>query len=109
MISDTHLAVIARDHLTQWKQLRPFLGLNMSQEEEISMSNQGDYGMQKLKCLHMWKTVKGGEATYQALISAAKEAKNQLLADALENICCSSTIAAVGRGPNIAEKASESS
>lgn len=104
-----HLAVIASDHLTQWKQLRPFLGLSRSQEEEISMSYQGDYGMQKLKCLQMWETIKGDGATYQTLISAAKEAKNQLLADAVENICCSSTIAAVGQGPNIAEQASESS
>ena len=101
-MSDIHLAVIARDHLTRWEELRPFLGLNMAQEETIRMSYQTDYGLQKLKCLMMWKTVKGDEATYQAFISAAKEAQHQLLADAVKSIRYSSARAEVERGPNVA-------
>ena len=90
-----HLAVIARDHLTRWEELHPFLGLNMAQEEEIKMSCQTDYAMQKRKCLKMWKERKGHGATYQALISAAKEANNQLLADAVESVLAK----AVEKGP----------
>ena len=99
VISDKHLAVIARKHLTQWEQLRPFLELNMAQEEEISKSYQTDYGLQKRKCLMMWQEVKGDGATYRALISAAEEAEDQLLADAVESICSSSARAAVEKGP----------
>ena len=34
--------------------------------------------------------MKGAEATYQALITAAVEAENQLLAGAVRNLCLSS-------------------
>ena len=91
MISDRHLAVIARDHLTDWERLGLLLGLTRVQEEQIAMSYPGDYSMQGCECLQVWKKMKGAEATYQALISVAKEAKNQQLADAVRDLCLSAS------------------
>ena len=46
-----------------------------------------DYGKQKRECLEVWKEERGGrEATYRALISAAEEAKDQLLADKIRDM-----------------------
>ena len=42
-----------------------------------------DYGKQKQECLAVWKEMKGKEATYQALIQAAEDAKAQNLADSV--------------------------
>ena len=91
MISDRDLAVIARDHLTDWGSLAPFLGLTRPQEQQIARSYPGDYARQGQKCLQVWKEMKGAEATYQALISAAVEARDQLLADAVEDLYLSSS------------------
>ena len=85
MISDRDLAVIARDHLTDWRSLAPFLGLNGAKEGEIARA--GDYGGQKRECLQIWKEMKGDEATYQAFIAAAVEAGNRQLADAVRDLC----------------------
>ena len=81
MVDDEDLAVIARDYLTDWEDLHPFLGLSRAQKKEIIKSFQGDYGKQKRECLEVWKEVKGDGATYRALISAAEKAKNRELAD----------------------------
>ena len=81
IIGDTDLAKIARDYMTDWDSLTPYLGLNRPQREEIRRSYPGDYGKQKRECLEVWKEVKGNEATYRALIKAAEEAKAQNLAD----------------------------
>ena len=91
MISDRHLAVIARDHIIDLQSLVPFLGLTCIEEQRIAKSYPGDYGRQKRECLQVWKEMKGAEATYQALISAAEEAENQLLADAVRDLCLSSS------------------
>ena len=85
-VSDRDLAIIARDYLTNWKSLRPFLGLSQSQEMEILQSHRTDYGKQKFKCLKMWKEKKGNEATYCALIKAAQNAKARRLADGVRSI-----------------------
>ena len=82
-VSDRDLAKIARDHVTDWKSLRPFLGLSRSNEKEIVQSYPTDYGKQKQECLEVWKEMKGKEATYSALIRAAKDAKSQSLADSV--------------------------
>ena len=81
VVSEEDLAVLARDHLTNWESLRPFLGLIRQQEAEIRNSYPKDYGRQKLECLEVWKEMKGDGATYDALIRAAEKAKDQLLAD----------------------------
>ena len=91
VISDRHLVVIARDHLTDWENLAVFLGLTTARQHQIARSYQGDYSRQKRECLQIWREMKGAKATYQALISAAEEAKDQLLADAVKDLCLSSS------------------
>ena len=93
MISDRDLAVIARKRLTDWEGLAPFLELTRAQEQQITRSYPGDYSEQKRECLQIWKEMKGTEATYQALISAAVEARDQLLADAVRDLYLSSRTA----------------
>jgi hypothetical protein len=83
------MAIIARDHLTDWKALRPFLGLSRPQEREISESCLWNYGKQKHECLEVWKEMKGKKATYQALIKAAEDAKAQSLTDSVRAILTS--------------------
>ena len=81
-VSDRDLKTIARE-LNDWKSLRPFLGLSRSNEKEISKSCRRDYEEQKYECLKVWKDTKGKEATYDALITAAQDAKFQSLADSV--------------------------
>ena len=80
VVSDKDVATIARDHLTDWESLRPYLGLSHTQSEDIHKTYR-HYGEQKHACLEVWKKVKGNEATYGAFIAAAEEARNQRLAD----------------------------
>ena len=79
------LALIARDHLTSWEPLSPWLGLSLPQEEEIRRGRE-DYRTQKLECLKRWSEMNGEGATYGALISAAKNDKNQQLADSVRGM-----------------------
>ena len=85
-VSDRDLAIIARDHVNDWKSLRPFLGLSRSKEREIVESYPTDYGKQKQECLEVWKEMKGKEATYSALIRAAEDAKAKTLADSVRDM-----------------------
>ena len=85
VISRKTLAVIARDHLNDWKKLGPFLDLSRQQETAIAHSSP-DYGLQKQECLEVWKEVKGDGATFRAIISAAEEAEDQQLADNIRNM-----------------------
>ena len=81
VISDKDMATIARKYLTNWQLLRSYLGLTRQQEVEIRSTYNNDYGMQKNECLQVWKEMRGIEATYGALITAAEEAEEQQLAD----------------------------
>ena len=85
-ICDTDLATIARDHVTDWDSLAPYLELSRPQREEIRRSNPADYRMQKRECLEVWKEMKGNEATFCALIKAAENAKVQNLADGVRTM-----------------------
>ena len=85
VISRKSLTVIARDHLNNWKTLGPFLDLTRQQETAIAYSSP-DFGLQKRECLEVWKEKRGKEATYRALISAAEEAGDQLLADNIRDM-----------------------
>ena len=78
--------MIARDHLTDWENLQPFLGLNRAQKKEITNSYPRDYGKQKRESLEVWKEERGREATYRALISAAEEARDKELADNIRDM-----------------------
>ena len=86
VISDEDVATIVRDHLTDWESLRPYLGLCRPQQVQIRNSYPGDYGKQSRECLEVWKEMKGNEATFGALITAAEKAKNQQLADAVKTM-----------------------
>ena len=81
VIRDTDLAIIARDHLSNWENLHPFLELSPACMMEIFRSCPRDYREQKCKCLRVWKEEMGSRATYRALIFAAEEANNKQLAD----------------------------
>ena len=80
VISDEDAATIARDLLVEWESLRPYLGLNHQQQVNICKT-YSDYKQQKHECLEVWKVIKGNEATYSALITAAEMANDQQLAD----------------------------
>ena len=80
-IGGIDLAIIARDHLTDWEALRSCLELTRQQKENIRRSYPDDYEKQKLECLEIWKETTGNEATYGALIEAAQEAELRSLAD----------------------------
>ena len=79
-ITREDMAIIAMEHLIEWESLSPHLGLSRADEQVIQRTN-GNYGMKKKECLELWKERKGNKATYGALITAAKSAKNRLLAD----------------------------
>lgn len=86
-ITPKHMKIIARDHLTSWEDIYVFLDLNEADSKEIRRNSPDDYGEQKHNCLLKWKKKIGkGNATYEALISAAEEAKNQLLADHVRSL-----------------------
>ena len=85
VVSDENVATIARDHLTDWESLRPYLGLTRQQQIEIRNSYPS-YGKQKHECLEQWKELKGKKATYGELIKAAEKANNQQLADSVRDL-----------------------
>ena len=91
VVSDKDIATIARDLLTDWESLQPYLGLSRAQKVDIRKSYPGEYGKQKHECLEVWKETKGNEATYGAFITAAAEAKDQQLADGVRAMLGPST------------------
>ena len=84
VVSDPDVSLIARECLADWEALRSDLGLNRAQETAIRNSFHGKYEQQRRECLNIWKEMKGDEATYHALITAAESAKNQQLADTVK-------------------------
>ena len=80
-VSETDMAVIAREYLANWESLRPHLGLSRPQEISIRNSFPGNYEQQKQECLSVWQEMNGNRATYRAIIRAAESARNQQLAD----------------------------
>ena len=85
-INQTFLTCIARDYVTNWEPLGPYLDLSQQQETEIRQNHKDNYGLQKQECLKVWQEVKGAGATFRALISAAEKAKNQQLADRVRSL-----------------------
>jgi hypothetical protein len=86
-IESRELAIIARDRLTNWETLRPFLGLKRQQNKSITESHPKDYEKQKLECLEVWQEAVGDKATYGALIKAAEDARLHDLADGVRKLC----------------------
>ena len=89
-ISDEHIEKIAREYLTDWKSLRPHLGLSRPQEVDIEESSR-NYGTQKRDFLYMWKEQEGSAATYRALIAAAEKIKNRQLAEKVKGMVVGSS------------------
>ena len=81
VVSDRDIEEIAREHLTDWESLRPYLGLTRQQKVDIRKSYPGDYEMQKWECLQTWRRNMGDNATYIALIRAALKVEDEKLAD----------------------------
>ena len=81
-ISDDDIEVIAREHLTDWKSLRPTLGLTISEEDDICKDYK-ESQMQKRFFLHKWREREGERATYRVFSDAATKVKNKKLSDAV--------------------------
>ena len=82
-ISEEDIEKIAREYLTEWEKLRPYLKLSRAQEKEIKKSHPGEYGVQKREFLLTWKDEKSSDATYGAFIQAAEKAGMKKLADSV--------------------------
>ena len=85
VISRKFLIIIARNYLNDWKKLAPFLNLSRQQETAIAKTST-DYDIQKQMCLELWQEKEGNKGTYNALISAAEEAKDKQLADNIKSL-----------------------
>ena len=85
VIRDADMATLSH-YLTMWESLRPVLGLTHQQEEVIRQAYPEDYEKQKRKCLEVWKEMKGNNATYSALITAAEKTGNQWLTDEVKDM-----------------------
>ena len=87
MISDLDIIVIARDHMTDWEVLATFLGFTNAKKIAIGGPSIGDVQKMRRKLLQDWKTKKGSNATYEALIEAAEKAQDGTLATAVKSMC----------------------
>ena len=81
-INDYDIEVIAREHLTNWKSLRPTLGLTDSLEDDICNEHK-ESQKQKRAFLHKWRDREGNKATYRVFSDAATKVKNKRLSHAV--------------------------
>ena len=84
-VGEQHLEIIARTCSFEWEAIRPYLGLDLAQEQDISRSNN-TYGEKRRVLLVMWKRSRGNAATYSALIAAANKIENKRFADEIKKI-----------------------
>ena len=60
LVTDEHLVELA-SHMTQWRELSPFLALSQTEEEMvISSGSQAD---QRMRVLQIWRKKFGAQAT----------------------------------------------
>ena len=78
VVSDKHIAEMARE-IHNCKYLAFNLGLTKPESTEIQMDNMGNYRMQKVDCLHMWRNKFGDEASYKRLLQAAQDSNEVML------------------------------
>ena len=81
-ISEEDIITIARC-IDDWEALALSLGFTDPEKNHIRDSFPSDVEKQARKCLQKWRTKKGREATYLALITAAERAKDKHLADCI--------------------------
>ena len=88
VIKDKDVITIAREHIGDWEALATNLGFTNPQQTAIKKSHPGDVEKQARSLLQKWKTAKGNDATYEALITAADDAGDMALADHIRSMCC---------------------
>lgn len=86
VVTDKDIAVIAQDYLQTWEELPPFLELTNAEKEAIRRTHREDYDEQKKAFLQRWKKQRGRGATYRVLIKAARESRNEKLANDIEDM-----------------------
>lgn len=86
VVSYRDICKIAAEHLENWRELSPELGLKPVDEKAIFENNK-DFVDQKRQVLIKWKELKGHAATYRAFINAAKAIRNTELADNVKKMC----------------------
>ena len=85
VISDKDITNIARN-VSDWEALAIYMGFSATEMNQLRGSFPADVQKQGRECLQKWKVKQGRAATYQALIIAAKDAKDQQLADSVRDI-----------------------
>ena len=85
-VSDEDVTTIAARYLTTWQDLTPYLGLDHTQAVAIRKTYFYDYDTQKREALYKWRQIKGDEATYRALITAAKKIPNMQLVGKVKDL-----------------------
>ena len=84
VVTEEHIAIIARRHLNKWEDVCPYLGLKNA--EENIRRTPGDYHDQNMAMLKIWKRQQGNKATYRVLIQAAENALDNMLADRIREM-----------------------
>ena len=85
VISDKDITNIAKN-ISDWEALAMSLNISAPEMKQIRDSFPADVQKQGRECLQKWKVKQGRAATYQALITAAEEARDQQLADGVRDI-----------------------
>ena len=83
------MARLSRDLPTNWWSLNSKLGFQSEQVLKFHKAHPGNYSKQNFMLLENWKALKGKDATYGALITAAKRAGVHEVADAVRNLVAS--------------------
>ena len=83
VVNHDQLATLAKDHLINWEEIAPKLGINPQQIFAIKKTHN-EYDDQKREALNTWKRNKGNGATFHAFITAAKSVGNTVLVHSVE-------------------------
>lgn len=73
-ITPCQLATLAREHLIDWNDIAPELGINPAQI--FAIQQIPNFNGQKREALNTWKRNKGNGATFRAFITAADSIGN---------------------------------
>ena len=84
VVNHDQLATLAKDHLMDWEEIAPKLGINPQQIFSIKKTYMNEYDAQKRDALNTWKRNKGNEATFGAFITAAESVGNTVLVDSVK-------------------------
>ena len=83
VVNHDQLATLAKDHLMDWEEIAPKLGIN-PQEIFAIKKTHSEYKDQKRDALNTWKRNKGNGATFGAFITAAESVGNTVLVDSVK-------------------------